>query len=65
MKVIYNKKISKNGNMPGKTFIIKIKSCKDCHWSYNSKCDLTGNYLNRDNSIPDYCPLDDYPKKDN
>jgi len=63
VKVIYNKLISKDGNMPGKTLIKKIKSCMDCHWKYQWKCDLTGNYLNEDNSIPDYCPLEDWKEK--
>ena len=65
MKAIYNKRISKNGNIVGKETIEIIKSCKDCHWKYERKCDLTKKELNADNSIPDYCPLDDYKGVEN
>ena len=60
MKIIYIKRISKDGNTRGKTIIKKIKSCKDCHWSYEGKCDFTKNYLNKDDTIPDWCPLENY-----
>ena len=63
MKVIYNKRISRKGNFIGKETLEKIESCKDCHWSYNGKCDFSEKCLNKDNSIPAWCPLDDYPIK--
>jgi len=60
MKTIYNKRISKNGNIYGKTIIEKIESREYCHWKYDKKCDLTKKELNKDNTIPSWCPLDNY-----
>lgn len=60
MKIIYNKAISKNGNISGKTTIEKIESCNNCHWKDTWECLLTKKRLNEDNSIPKWCPLEDY-----
>ncbi len=59
-KVIYSWKIAKNGNIGKRVILDEIKSCGDCQWKIVWICGIEKKRVNDDNSIPGWCPLEDY-----